>query len=152
MLIDIEYLLPILDLYSSFVIRGVSGLHKIDLPAYAEQSAIYLNGTKDYAKLVGDTGPIQYPAASLYIYSFFNILTGFNITKEFMSDVHIILDLLRMWLLVKIYKTAYGKDQSKIYVFLLLLLNAKYKFVGITRQFNDCFMMLIALAAIYMWQ
>jgi hypothetical protein len=58
MLIDIEYLLPILDLYSSLVIRGVSGLHKIDLPAYAEQSAIYLNGTKDYAKLVGDTGPI----------------------------------------------------------------------------------------------
>ena len=69
-----------------------------------------------------------------------------------MADVHIVLDVLRMWLLVKIYKNAYGNDKSKIYVFVLLLFSAKYKFVGITRHFNDCFMVIVALAAIYMWQ
>ena len=67
-----------------------------------------------------------------------------------MSDVHIVLDLIRMYLLVKIYKNAYG-NQNKIYVFVLLLFSAKYKFVGITRHFNDCFMVVIALAAIYSW-
>lgn len=87
--------------------------------------------SSDYSKLIGDTGPIQYPAASLYIYSFFNWWTNFNITKQFMSDIHVILDVFRMWLLIKIYKKAYGQ-QKKMYIFCLLLFEAKYKFVGIT--------------------
>ena len=99
----------------------MSGTHIIDLEAYREQSAIYLNGTSDYSKLIGETGPIQYPALSLYIYSFFNLITDYNITKEYMSDVHIVLDIVRMWLLVSIYKHAYGKEK-KMHVFLLLLL------------------------------
>lgn len=40
--IDIEYLLPILDLWISLVVRKVSGVHVIDLEAYAEQSQIYM--------------------------------------------------------------------------------------------------------------
>ena len=68
---------------------------------------IYLNSTKpDYATLIGDTGPIQYPALSLYIYSFFNIINP-NFSQEYMSNVHILVDLVRMWLLVRIYKVAY---------------------------------------------
>lgn len=106
--IDIEHLLPICDLWISLVVRQVSGLHQIDLAAYAEQSKIYMTKTNDYSKLIGDTGPIQYPAASLYIYSFFNWITDFDVNKHNMSDVHIILDMLRMYFLVKIYKTAFG--------------------------------------------
>jgi len=34
--IDIEYLLPALDLFLSLLMREVSGLHQIDLAAYAE--------------------------------------------------------------------------------------------------------------------
>lgn len=34
--LDIEYVLPILDLYTSLLIRSVNGLHQIDLHAYAE--------------------------------------------------------------------------------------------------------------------
>jgi alpha-1,3-mannosyltransferase len=135
----------------------VSGLHQIDLAAYAEQSKIYMTGSADYSKLIGDTGPIQYPAASLYLYSFFNWLTDYNINKHNMSDVHVVLDIFRMWLLVRIYKRAYGSERGapknrKMYVFVLLLLQAKYKFVGITHQFNDCFMMICCLMAIHFWQ
>ena len=39
-----------------------------------------------------------------------------------------------------------------MYVFCFLLLQAKYKFVGVTRQFNDCFMMIFCLLGIYAWQ
>ena len=39
-----------------------------------------------------------------------------------------------------------------MYVFMLLLIEAKYKFVGITHQFNDCFMIIFALIAILLWQ
>lgn len=152
--IDIEYLFPLIDLWMSIVVRKISGCHQIDLAAYAEQSEIYLKHTSDYSKLIGDTGPIQYPALSLYIYSFFNLVTGYNITKEFMSDVHIVIDMVRMWLLVKIYKTAIRDTRfnKNMFMMALLFLQAKYKFVGVTRQFNDCFMMLFCLLAIRAWQ
>jgi len=125
--IDIEYLLPLIDLFTSILIREVSGLHQIDLAAYAEQSKIYMTGSAAYSKLIGDTGPIQYPAASLYLYSFFNWLTDYDINKHNMSDVHVVLDIFRMWLLVRIYKRAYGSERGapknrKMYVFVLLLL------------------------------
>ena len=154
MKIDLEHLLPILDLWISLVVRKVSGCHQIDLAAYAEQSKIYMTKTNDYARLIGDTGPIQYPAASLYIYSFFNWVTGFNINKHNMSDVHIVLDVFRMWLLVKIYKNAMKHKPGGppgLYVYMLLLMEAKYKFVGITHQFNDCFMIVFSLMAILSW-
>lgn len=49
-----------------------------------------------------------------------------------MSDVHLLIDVLRMWLIVRIYKKAFGKVyKGKMYIFLLLLLEAKYKFIGI---------------------
>lgn len=71
-----------------------------------------------------------------------------------MSDVHIVLDVVRMWLLVKIYKKAIlNTAQNKnMFMMSLLFLQAKYKFVGVTRQFNDCFMMLFCLLAIWAWQ
>ena len=56
--IDIEYLYPLIDLFTSLLIRNVNGLHEIDLHAYAEQSKIYMHGTADYSKLIGETGPI----------------------------------------------------------------------------------------------
>ena len=134
MKIDIEYLLPLLDLWISLVVRKVSGCHQIDLAAYAEQSKIYMTTTNDYAKLIGDTGPIQYPAASLYLYSFFNYITNFDVNKHNMSDIHIILDIFRMWLIVRVYKKAmeHKPGGPKMYVFVMLLLEAKYKFVGVT--------------------
>ena len=68
-----------------------------------------MSGVSDYSKLIGETGPIQYPAASLYIYSFFNYVTNYNITKYFMSNVHVLVDMARMFLLVRIYKVAFGR-------------------------------------------
>ena len=68
-----------------------------------------MSGVSDYSKLIGETGPIEYPAASLYIYSFFNYVTNYNITKYFMSNVHVLVDMARMFLLVRIYKVAFGR-------------------------------------------
>lgn len=112
---------------------------------------------RDYSKLVGATGPIQYPAASLYLYAFFNVLKGdyedFEEMKQFMTYVHMVGDMIRMWLIVRIYKKAFGKKyQGKLYVFALLLFQAKYKFVSVMHHFNDCWMIIIALAAIHLLQ
>ena len=63
-----------------------------------------------------------------------------------MSNVHIVVDMIRMWLLVRIHKKAGIKSH---YVYLLFLFEAKYKFIGVARHFNDCFMVLAALGAIH---
>ena len=69
-----------------------------------------------------------------------------------MSNVHVVVDVIRMWLLVRIYKVAFGKHyQGKMYIFALLLMQAKYKFIGVTHQFNDCFMVLFALLALHLF-
>merc|ERR1712129_380862 len=34
-----------------------------------QQVEIFANGERDYTKLIGDTGPIVYPAGHLYIYT-----------------------------------------------------------------------------------
>lgn len=57
-----------------------------------------------------------------------------------------------MWLLVKVYKMAYGQKmvrERKGYVFALLLLQAKYKFCSVVFNFNDAIMHLMALVSIY---
>lgn len=43
----------------------------IDYLAYTQQAALFLspNNERQYSKLVGDTGPLVYPALHLYIYS-----------------------------------------------------------------------------------
>lgn len=44
----------------------------IDYLAYTQQATLFLspNNERTYSKLVGDTGPLVYPALHLYIYSF----------------------------------------------------------------------------------
>jgi len=43
----------------------------IDYLAYAQQATLFLppNNERQYSKLIGDTGPLVYPALHLYIYS-----------------------------------------------------------------------------------
>ena len=69
--------------------------------------------------------------------------------------MHIPIDVFRMWILVKIYKLAFtaldeqGEKGSRTYVFLMLLFQAKYKFVGVLFNFNDIIMQVFALVGIY---
>lgn len=64
--------------------------------------------------------------------------------------MHIVIDFFRMWLLVKVYKLAYGeKIRGKFYIFGLMLMQAKYKFASVVFNFNDTVMHLVALISIY---
>ena len=42
---------------------------EIDWKAYMQQVHQYLEGERDYTRMKGDTGPLVYPAAHVYIYS-----------------------------------------------------------------------------------
>jgi len=109
--IDIEYLLPILDLWVSLVFAFVCGPNNIDLQAYIQQSNHYLDDPDgaDYTKLLSDVGPVAYPGGAVYVYTFVNLISGRNVTWAFGQYMHIVIDIFRMWLLVKVYKIAYGR-------------------------------------------
>lgn len=51
---------------------------EIDFQTYIGQAALFLAGERDYTKLdpEGGSGPCVYPAAHLYVFSFFHWLTG----------------------------------------------------------------------------
>jgi hypothetical protein len=42
---------------------------EIDWSTYMQQISLYLKGERDYAKISGDTGPLVYPGAHVWIYS-----------------------------------------------------------------------------------
>ena len=152
--LDVETLLPLLDLWTSLVFKAVCGPNNIDLMAYIEQSNHYLDSPDgaDYTKLLSECGPVAYPGAAVYFYSLVNLISGRNVTWAFGQYMHIVLDVFRMWLLVKVYKRAFGPRfarERKGYVLALLLLQAKYKFASVVFNFNDTVMQLIALIGIY---
>jgi alpha-1,3-mannosyltransferase len=48
---------------------------EIDWKAYMQQVSQYVGGERDYAKIKGDTGPLVYPGAHVYIYRVLYSLT-----------------------------------------------------------------------------
>ena len=106
--ISLEVLLPILDLYISLIYRMICGPQNIDLQAYIQQSNYYLDDPEgaNYKTLRSECGPVAYPGAAVYFYSLVNILSGRNVTWNFGQIMHIVFDVFRMYLLVKIYKIA----------------------------------------------
>jgi alpha-1,3-mannosyltransferase len=66
--------------------------------------------------------------------------------------MHIVIDVFRTWLLVKVYKLAYGRQmitERKMHVYAMILFQAKYKFCSVLFNFNDTIVHLVALASIY---
>ena len=95
---------------------------------------------------------MAYPGAAVYIYTALNLLSGRNATWNFAQCIHIPLDIYRTWLLVKVYKLALGPkliERRQTYAILFIMLQAKYKWVGVLFNFNDVVMHVVALTGIY---
>jgi len=52
-----------------------------------QQVDIFLNGTRDYTKIEGSTGPLVYPAGHLYVYTALSYITDHG--KEIRSAQYI---------------------------------------------------------------
>ena len=97
-------------------------------------------------------GPVAYPGGAVYVYTLINLISGRNVTWAFGQYMHIIIDVFRTWLLVKVYKLAYGKKlmkENNLYIFALMLMQSKYKFCSVIFNFNDSIVQLVALISIY---
>ncbi|XP_076632886.1 alg3, alpha-1,3- mannosyltransferase [Colletes latitarsis] len=119
---------------------------EIDWKAYMQEVEGFLNGTLDYSKLRGDTGPLVYPAGFVYIFSILYYVTehgtNIKIAQYFFAALYIILLLL----VFRIYAKA---KKVPPYV-LIIMCCTSYRIHSIftLRLFNDPIAMVLLFASL----
>lgn len=113
-----------------------------------QQISQYVSGERDYVKLYGDTGPLVYPAAHVYVYRLLYALTGEGEDIKLGQYIFIGLYLASLGLVMQCYR------QAKVppYIFPLLVLSKRLHSIFLLRLFNDCFAVFFLFLAIYCYQ
>ena len=106
-----------------------------------EQVSLYIYGERDYTLIKGSTGPLVYPAAHVYIYTFFHQLTDEG-RDIFLGQI--IFAFLYIVGLVAVM-LCYRQSGAPPYLFPLLALSKRLHSVFVLRLFND------GIAALVMW-
>ena len=121
---------------------------EIDWKAYMQQVSQYISGERDYVKLYGDTGPLVYPAAHVYIYRALHYLTDEGKDIRLAQNIFIGLYLVSLAAVMQCYR------QAKVppYIFPLLILSKRLHSIFLLRLFNDCFAVLFLFTAILCYQ
>ncbi|XP_022875894.1 dol-P-Man:Man(5)GlcNAc(2)-PP-Dol alpha-1,3-mannosyltransferase isoform X2 [Olea europaea var. sylvestris] len=107
---------------------------KIDWDAYMSQVSGFLGGERDYSKLKGDTGPLVYPAGFLYVYSFFQYVTGGQVYPA--QILFGFLYIVNLGMVLFIYLKT---DVLPWWALSLLSLSKRVHSIFVLRLFNDCF-------------
>ncbi|XP_039745339.1 lethal(2)neighbour of tid protein 2 [Pararge aegeria] len=108
---------------------------EIDWKAYMQECEGFLNGTLNYSKLRGDTGPLVYPAGFVYIYSIFYFLTNHGENIKFAQYIFIGIYLILLSLVLRIY-TKTRKVPPYVLV-ITILTSYRIHSIHILRMFND---------------
>lgn len=121
---------------------------EIDWKAYNQQIALYLSGERDYTKIHGDTGPLVYPAAHVYIYRLLHYLTDSGTKIHLAQYIFIGLYLATLALVL----TTYRRAKVPPWVLPMLVLSKRMHSIFMLRLFNDGFAVFFLFAAIFAWQ
>lgn len=119
---------------------------EIDWKAYMQEVEGFLNGTYDYSKLRGDTGPLVYPAGFVYVYSLLYYATsaGVNIRAG-----QYIFALLYMALLIQVFKLYARTKKVPPYVLILIFCTSyRVHSIFVLRLFNDSIAMILLFTSI----
>ncbi|NXS52411.1 ALG3 mannosyltransferase, partial [Brachypteracias leptosomus] len=128
-----------------WVIRRVP-YTEIDWKAYMQEVEGFANGTLDYTRLKGDTGPLVYPAGFVYIFLGLYYATGRGTDVRLAQYLFAGLYLLNLLLVFRIY---YRTNKVPPYVFFFMCC-ASYRIhsIFVLRLFNDPVAMAILFLAI----
>ncbi|XP_030027036.2 lethal(2)neighbour of tid protein 2 [Manduca sexta] len=108
---------------------------EIDWKAYMQECEGFLNGTLDYSKLRGDTGPLVYPAGFVYIYSLFYFITNQGENIRLAQYIFIAIYNLQLILVLRIYIKS---RKVPPYVLILTILTSyRIHSIYVLRLFND---------------
>ncbi|EDW58723.1 lethal(2)neighbour of Tid protein [Drosophila virilis] len=119
---------------------------EIDWQAYMQECEGFLNGTTNYSLLRGDTGPLVYPAAFVYIYSGLYYLTGQGTNVRLAQYIFACIYLLQMCLVLRLYT----KSRKVPPYVLVLSAFTSYRIhsIYVLRLFNDPVAILLLYAAL----
>ncbi|XP_039954595.1 lethal(2)neighbour of tid protein 2 [Bactrocera tryoni] len=119
---------------------------EIDWIAYMQECEGFLNGTLDYGQLKGDTGPLVYPAAFVYIYSALYYITSYGQNIRLAQYIFAFIYLLQLWLVLRLYTKS-----RKVPPYVLLISTfTSYRIhsIYVLRLFNDPIAVLFLYAAL----
>lgn len=71
-----------------------------------QQISLYLKGERDYVNIVGDTGPLVYPAAHVFIYRILYALTDEGRDVRSAQYIFALLYLGTVWVVMMCYREA----------------------------------------------
>ncbi|XP_017472496.1 PREDICTED: lethal(2)neighbour of tid protein 2 [Rhagoletis zephyria] len=119
---------------------------EIDWIAYMQECEGFLNGTLNYAQLKGDTGPLVYPAAFVYIYAAFYYITSHGQNIRLAQYIFVCIYLLQMWFVLRLYT----KSRKVPPYVLVLSAFTSYRIhsIYVLRLFNDPVAILFLYAAL----
>ncbi|KAI6647287.1 Dol-P-Man:Man(5)GlcNAc(2)-PP-Dol alpha-1,3-mannosyltransferase [Oopsacas minuta] len=139
-------LLPIELILNILVINHVK-YTEIDWEAYMHEVEGFINGTLDYAKLNGSTGPLVYPAGFVYIFSVLYSITDCGRIIPLAQYIFAGIYLVNLVVIFRIYLKS---TDLPPYMYLLLSCTAyRIHSIYILRLFNDTIAMLFLYSAVY---
>lgn len=132
-------------LLNVFIIEKVP-YTEIDWKAYMQEVEGFLNGTLDYSKLRGDTGPLVYPAGFLYIFS---ALYHVTMQGEQIKIAQYIFAILYIVLLALVFRI-YSKTKKVPPYVLILMCCTSYRIhsIFVLRLFNDPIAMILLFSSL----
>ncbi|KAI8430021.1 hypothetical protein MSG28_000467 [Choristoneura fumiferana] len=142
----VAILIMVIDLVVNILVVERVPYTEIDWKAYMQECEGFLNGTFDYSKLRGDTGPLVYPAGFVYIYSLFYFLTDQGKNIVLAQYMFIVIYLMQLFLVLRIYiKT---KKVPPYVLAFTILTSYRIHSIYVLRLFNDPIAVLFLYAAL----
>ncbi|GAA5988490.1 hypothetical protein JCM10908_003586 [Rhodotorula pacifica] len=122
---------------------------EIDFSTYLQQAQAFMDGERDYSLLKGESGPANYPALHIYLYSFLSYLTdrGAHLKRAqwAFAGVYLVTMAVVLW---GIYRR---NRKIPPYVLPLLSISKRLHSIYMLRMFNDCLVMLLVYSAIALY-
>lgn len=142
----IASLLLLFELFLNIFIVQVVPYTEIDWIAYMQEVEGVINGTLDYSKLQGDTGPLVYPAGFVYVYSILYFITGYGKNIRVAQYLFVLIYLITLYLVYRIY---YISKKVPPYVLIICCCIAyRIHSIYVLRLFNDTIAMLLFYLAL----
>ncbi|VDL93769.1 unnamed protein product [Schistocephalus solidus] len=111
-----------------------------------QQVETFLNGTLDYDKLIGQTGPCVYPAGHIYVYTMLYYVSGGGTNIHTVQLVFLGLYLLSIGLIFNIYRSVL--KVPPFVMFFMCLASYRVHSIYLLRLFNDPVAMFFYYASI----
>ncbi|XP_041974275.1 lethal(2)neighbour of Tid protein [Aricia agestis] len=142
----VAFLIVVAELVLNIFIVEKVPYTEIDWKAYMQECEGFLNGTLDYSKLRGDTGPLVYPAGFVYIYSLFYFITSRGENIRLAQYIFIFIYLLLLVLVLRIYVKT--KKVPPYVLVITILTSYRIHSIHVLRLFNDPIAVLFLYASL----